>query len=126
MGVDGADLGGLGLGLGVGGVDLGGAGCGLGGDGEGEGWGCGLGVGGDRGVEAGGGVGLRTGGLGLGGEDFPPHLDLLQSTGRLTTGKHVLADFCFGLSDKQLLVSSNVMSALEGGWHDGASPLKKL
>ena len=93
--------------MGVHGADLGGAGCGLGG------------------AET-GGAGLLGGGLGFGGEDFPPHLDLLQSTGRLTTGKHVLADFWFGLSDKQLLLSSRVTSVLEDGTHDGASPLKKL
>jgi hypothetical protein len=61
------------------------------------------------------GVGV---GFGDGFEPPPPppaHLSLLQSTGRLTTGKHSLADFWFGLFCKQLLVSSNCFSWLDPG-----------
>ena len=80
-----------------------------------------------EGVVCGGGEALSPGGLDGEGEGVdapPPHLALLQSTGRLTTGLQVAADFCFGRSGKQLLVSSSVMSVLEGGSHALASPLK--
>lgn len=84
------------------------------GSGDGLGWGgCGLCVGGDAFGE-GDGFGVFA----------PPHFALLQSTGRLTTGAQTLGDFCFGLSGKQLLVSSNTTSFLEGGSHSGSSPLK--
>lgn len=54
----------------------------------------------------------------------PEHLSLLQSTGRLTTGKHCLTDFWFGLFFKQLLLSSNCFPLLFPGTQLSASPLK--
>ena len=52
-------------------------------------------------------------GFGVGGGDEAPHLALLQLTGRFTTGAQTFDDFCFGLSGKQLLVSSKAMSLLD-------------
>ncbi len=88
--------------------------------------GLGSGVGDGFGDSCFGGCGFGVFGFGVGVEcdDGAPHLALLQSTGRLTTGVQTFADFCFGLSGKQLLLSSNTMSFLGEGSHSGASPLK--
>lgn len=93
------------------------------------GLGASFGVGGGFGFGTAFGVGGGFGfgfGVGVGGADLAegPHLDLVQSTGLLTTGWHILDDFCFGLSGKQLLVSSNTASFLCCGSHALASPLK--
>lgn len=100
IGDGGSDIGGSGIGCG--GVDFGGDGVGT--AGEGDGWDC-------------GGCGLGGGVFGGSLEEELPQF-LLQSTGRLTTGKHCLVDFCFGLPGRQLLVSSNTLSTLGDGTHD--------
>lgn len=66
---------------------------------------CGFGVVG-VGLDGGFGVGF-FGVTGLGSSLLALHLSL-QSTGRLTTGKQIALDFCFGLSSKQFPSSSNV------------------
>lgn len=58
-----------------------------------------------------------VGGTGLEGDEPVPHFALLQSTGRLTTGKQIFANFWLGRSGRQLLLSSNIMSLLEDGTH---------
>ena len=85
FGVGGAMTGGFGCGFGVGEAMAGVFGCGFGVGAVTSGFGCGFGVGA---VTGGVGCGFDgvLGGLGLGGEEPPAHLSLLQSTGRLTTG----------------------------------------
>lgn len=124
----------------------GGCGFGFGGLGVGDGLGlsgvcCFGGLGSDFGGAGGDGLGFGVSGVGgcgccfgvgtdgfgfagLEGDDCPPHFALLQSTGLLTTGWHCFDVFCFGLSGKQLLLSSITMSFLEDGSHSCASPLK--
>lgn len=68
---------------------------------------CGFGVVGvGLGLDGGFGVGF-FGVTGLGSSLLALHLSL-QSTGRLTIGKQIALDFCFGLSSKQFPSSSNV------------------
>jgi hypothetical protein len=64
------------------------------------------------------------GDAGDGDEDPPLHLSLLQSTGLLTTGKHVFGSFCLGLLGKQLLPSSNAVSSCEDGTQAPSSFVK--
>lgn len=62
-------------------------------------------------------MGFWLGGADLEGDEAMPHFALLQSTGLLTTGKHIFANFCLGRSGRQLLLSSTVISLLEDGTH---------
>lgn len=105
---------------GVGACGVGVVGVCLGGGGDGD-----LVLGGDwtGGFGAGGRV-LVPGDDDVGDEDPPLHLSLLQSTGLLTTGKHVFGSFCLGLLGKQLLPSSNATSACEEGTQASSSLVK--
>jgi hypothetical protein len=119
-----------GVGTGLFGVDVTGLGLGVTGIGVlGTSFGLGFGVG-PTGLGlgvTGTGLGLCVSGVGFAGFSglLSVHLSRLQSTGRLTTGKHVLADFCAGLElPRQLLLSSNVFSDLVDSTHFFPSPLK--
>lgn len=98
----------------------------LGGFGVGFGDSVGVGVACFGGCGVGCGIGPGNGLFGslTDGEDGPLHLDLLQSIGLLTIGRHSFVVFCFGLSGKQLLMSSNTMPLFLVGLHFWASPLK--
>jgi len=61
--------------------------------------------------------------LGLWPFSLPPQC-LLQSTGRVSTGKHCFDDFWFFLPDKQLLESSKATNEFDEATQLWASPLK--